>query len=120
MTIRTIARSAAIIGASAAATYAFALTGATDAKAEPANTDEVAYLMTLDEFAVPYADDDAAIAVGYSICDAFRQGVPIKRIIQVGVVATNGVYDTDDVSHIAGAAAGALCPDDAPTLHATA
>lgn len=107
---RSALRGLAVIGGTAAVTYAFALTGATDAKAEPATTGELAYIATLDNYDVYYANDDAAISLGYDICRAFELGAAVEDVIDIGVSSTGGFYSSTDVAHIAGAAVGALCP----------
>lgn len=87
-----------------------ATAGMATATAEPTTVGEVTYLAVIESYDIPYSNEDAAIRVGYAICDGFRQGMTLNTVIRAGVTGSEGYYDQTDVARIAGAASGALCP----------
>jgi hypothetical protein len=67
---------------------------------------DVAYLTTLDQFGVRYGSEDAAIALGHSVCDGLGAGILPRR---VALLVADGGYSVDDARTIVGASIGAYC-----------
>ena len=104
--------------------------GTPTAAAEPVNVAPVAdtymaptatvdkddlFIAVLDERNFPYGgDEDLAIEVGYSACDALDSGVSMVQLAAV----TLEKYSPEDGGTFLGAAVGALCDEHMPKLEA--
>lgn len=94
-----------------AGTAAAAILAASPASADAETLEEVAYVMALDDEGIAYSSEDAALAVGYSTCDALDKGATFPMLIRNGVLGSHGYYSAGDVGYITGAAIGAFCPE---------
>lgn len=110
-TIRRFAVYVAIILGVIAAAVALALSGATAAKADAQTLEELAFISVLDDEGIYYSSEDAALTVGYGICDAFDSGASFWQVVAAGVSATEGGYSAGDVGFITGVSVGAFCPE---------
>ena len=80
-----------------------------------AATSEDLFIAVLDDRNFPYGgDEDLAIEVGYSACDALDSGVSMVQLAAV----TLEKYSPEDGGTFLGAAVGALCDEHMPKLEA--
>ena len=78
-------------------------------------TSEDLFIAVLDDRNFPYGgDEDLAIEVGYSACDALDSGVSMVQLAAV----TLEKYSPEDGGTFLGAAVGALCDEHMPKLEA--
>lgn len=106
-TITKFAGAVAVAGAAALATVA-------PAHADADTVNELAYISTLDEQGIYYSSEDAAINVGYAVCNGLDAGMPVTSVINTGLRATRGMYSPYEVGFITGAAIAAFCPEYLP------
>ena len=80
-----------------------------------AATREDLFIAVLDDQGFPYGgDEDLAIEVGYSACDALDSGVSVLQLVTI----TLDEYTPREGGVFLGAAVGALCAENMPKLEA--
>ena len=104
-----------IAGAIAGATAA-AILAAGPANADAETVDEIAFISTLDSQGIYYSSEDAALTVGYAVCNALDAGASPTSIASTAVRSTGGFYTYYQAGYITGAAIGAFCPEYAPLV----
>lgn len=73
------------------------------------------FIAVLDERNFPYGgNEDLALEVGYSACDALDSGVPVVKLASILI----GSYSPEDGGTFLGAAVGALCDEHMPKVEA--